>query len=94
MLVGAVSYRAEHLHATGGVHRLGDLAEALVWADELAALAPLTVAAHKMALERAAPAPGIDPVFEQAFAAAWASADAEEGRTAFLEKRRPEFRGR
>jgi enoyl-CoA hydratase len=94
MLVGAVSYRAEHLHTTGGVHRLGDLAEALVWADELAALAPLTVAAHKMALERSAPAPSFDPVFEQAFAAAWASADAEEGRTAFLEKRRPEFGGR
>ncbi len=94
MLVGAVSYRAEHLHTSGGVHRLGDLAEALVWADELATLAPLTVATHKMALERAVPTPGSDPVFEQAFAAVWASADADEGRTAFLEKRRPVFRGR
>lgn len=89
MLLGAVAYRGDHLHTSGGVHRLGDLAEALVWADELAALAPLTVAAHKLALERAAPAPS----FEQAFAAAWASSDAEEGRTAFLEKRRPQFRG-
>lgn len=94
MLLGAVTYRAESLHVSGGVHRLGDLAEALVWADELAALAPLTVATHKMAIERAAPSPGFDPVFEQAFAAVWASADAEEGRRAFLEKRRPEFHGR
>lgn len=93
MLLGAVSYRGEQLHATGAVHRLGDLAEALVWADELAALAPLTVAAHKLALERAVQVPSFDPVFEQAFAAAWASADAEEGRSAFLEKRRPQFRG-
>ena len=94
MLIGAVNYRAEHLHTSGGVHRLGDLAEALVWADELATLAPMTVAAHKMALERALPALDADPVFDQAFAAVWASADADEGRAAFLEKRRPVFRGR
>jgi enoyl-CoA hydratase len=94
MLVGAVSYRAEHLHTSGGVHRLGDLAEALVWADELAMLAPLTVAAHKLGLERSPAVPAVDPVYEQAFAAVWASADADEGRRAFLEKRRPQFRGR
>jgi enoyl-CoA hydratase len=82
------------LHVTGGVHRLGELADALVWADELAELAPLTIAAHKLGLERAAPVPGFDPVFEQAREAAWASADAEEGRTAFLDKRRPRFEGR
>jgi enoyl-CoA hydratase len=94
MLLGAVTYRGEQLHVTGGVHRLGELADALVWADELAELAPLTIAAHKLGLERAAPAPGFDPVFEQAREAAWASADAEEGRTAFLDKRRPRFEGR
>jgi enoyl-CoA hydratase len=94
MLLGAVTYRGEQLHITGGVHRLGELADALVWADELAELAPLTIATHKLGLERAAPAPGFDPVFEQAREAAWASADAEEGRTAFLDKRRPRFEGR
>ena len=33
-------------------------------------------------------------MFEAARSAAWASADAEEGRTAFLDKRRPDFTGR
>jgi enoyl-CoA hydratase len=94
MLLGAVTYRGEQLHVTGGVHRLGELADALVWADELAELAPLTIAAHKLGLERAALDAGLDPVFEQAREAAWASADAEEGRTAFLDKRRPRFQGR
>jgi enoyl-CoA hydratase len=94
MLLGAVTYSAEQLHQSGGVHRLGALAEALVWADELAMLAPMTIAAHKMALELAGPVPEFDALFEQAREAAWASADAEEGRTAFLEKRPPNFRGR
>lgn len=93
MLLAAQTYTAEQLHVTGGVHRLGGLAEALVWADELAHLAPLTIQAHKLALEGLAPAPEVDELFERARLAAWDSADAEEGRTAFLEKRRPEFRG-
>ena len=57
-------------------------------------LAPLTIQAHKLALEGLAPPPGADEVFERARSAAWDSADAEEGRTAFLAKRRPDFRGR
>lgn len=94
MLLTAQTYTAEQLHSTGAVHRFGGLAEALVWADELAALAPLTMGAHKLALEGLATPPGADEVFEAARQAAWASADAEEGRRAFLEKRRPRFEGR
>jgi enoyl-CoA hydratase len=89
MLLTGETVTAERLHDWGSVHRLGDLADALTWADELARLAPLTIAAHKFGLER----PG-DDGFERRRLAAWRSADAEEGRTAFLDKRRPRFTGR
>jgi len=92
MLLGAQQYRAEQLHSAGAVHRIGDLHDALRWADELAQLAPLTIQAHKLGLELTA-APDADAQFEAARSAAWSSADAEEGRTAFLEKRLPDFRG-
>lgn len=94
MLLSAQIYTGAQLHAMGAVHRTGGLAEALAWADELAGLAPLTIAAHKLALEGLAPSPGVDELFERARVAAWDSADAEEGRTAFLEKRRANFEGR
>jgi enoyl-CoA hydratase len=94
MLLAAQTYTAEQLHATGGVHRLGTLADAVGWAHELSRLAPLTIAGHKLGLEHAVPEPETDAAFEAARSAAWASADAEEGRTAFLEKRRPDFTGR
>lgn len=93
MLLAAQTYNADQLHVAGGVHRLGGLAEALVWADELADLAPLTIQAHKLALESPVGSTDTDERFERARLAAWDSADAEEGRTAFLDKRRPEFRG-
>lgn len=97
MLLSAETCTAERLHRSGGVHRLGGLAEALDWADHIATLAPLTIAAHKLALE-ATGSPGAtgDPhgEIEAARRAAWASDDAEEGRTAFLAKRPPVFQGR
>jgi enoyl-CoA hydratase len=93
MLVAAQTYTAEQLHGTGGIHRLGSLDDALGWAHELSRLAPLTIAGHKLGLERSAPEPGLDEQFEAARSRAWASTDAEEGRTAFLEKRRPDFTG-
>jgi len=94
MLLTAETYLAERLLASGGVHRLGDLDDALAWADEIAAMAPLTIAAHKLALE-SAPAGDLEPGgYEAARRGAWASSDAEEGRTAFLDKRRPQFDGR
>jgi enoyl-CoA hydratase len=92
MLVGAETYTALDLHRTGGIHRLGDREAAMEWAERLAALAPLTMAAHKHGLE-ADGGPHDADRFESLRTAAWQSYDAEEGRTAFLEKRRPQFRG-
>jgi enoyl-CoA hydratase len=102
MLLTAETYSAERLHLSGGVHRLGELDDALGWADEIASLAPLTIAAHKVALEGLGEPLGtldslssieVVSAIEMARRAAWASVDAEEGRTAFLAKRRPEFTG-
>lgn len=93
MLLGAEVVDADRLAAVGAIHRRGDLADALAWAGELASLAPLTIAAHKLALERSAPDPAADPLVEEARRLAWASEDAIEGRRAFLEKRPAAFRG-
>ncbi|CAB4860137.1 unannotated protein [freshwater metagenome] len=94
MLLAAQTYRTEQLVASGAIHRVGGLDAAMAWAGELVGLAPLTISSHKLALERSAPSPQHDELFEQARAAAWASLDAEEGRVAFLEKRPPNFQGR
>ena len=93
MLLAAEVYDAERLHAAGAVHRLGDLDAALAWAGEIARLAPLSIAGHKLALEVVAGDVEPDHRIEAARAAAWGSADAEEGRRAFLDKRTPAFRG-
>ncbi len=94
MLLAAETIDTERAYGIGFVQRMGDLDTALGWADEIAALAPLTIDAHKTAFERLAWQPPDDPEVASTFAAAWASADAREGRTAFLEKRAPRFRGR
>ena len=93
MLLAAEQYDAAALHAAGVVHRLGDLAVALDWARQLATLAPLSMAAHKLALESSGPPPAPDDAVEAARRAAWASGDAREGRQAFLEKRPARFTG-
>jgi enoyl-CoA hydratase len=87
MLLAAEVVKGDEAHRLGLVQRLGDLGDALAWADEVAALAPLTLRAHKALLE-AQPGAGA------AVAEAWASADLQEGLAAFRERRRPVFHAR
>jgi len=91
MLVGTENYSAERLHTLGGIHRLGDLSDAKEWAQRLAQFAPLTVVAHKLGLETLGAEYDEVAAFESARQTAWASADAEEGRAAFLAKRSANF---
>ena len=90
MLLAAATIDGEEAHRLGMVQRLGDLGAALDWAAEIATLAPLTIAGHKLTLERG----GDDPAVGEAFARAWGSEDVAEGRAAFHERRPPRFQGR
>lgn len=93
LLLACDQIGADLAHARGLVDRIGDAKEALALAAEIAALAPLTLAYNKLALDRDDLA--VDaPVLVEAFERCWASADLEEGRTARSEKRRPVFEGR
>ena len=87
MLLAAEVVKGDEAHRLGLVQRLGDLDAALSWADDVAALAPLTIRAHKAALEGA-------PDAEAAIGRAWTSDDLQEGLAAFRERRRPVFRAR
>jgi enoyl-CoA hydratase len=87
MLLAAEVVKGDEAHRLGLVQRLGGLDEALAWADDVAALAPLTLRAHKAALEGRTDA-------ADAVARAWASADLQEGLAAFRERRRPVFHAR
>ena len=94
MLLAAEVVDGERAHELGLVQRLGDLSDALAWADEIAALAPLTIAGHKAALNRVeAGGPDDDAAGADAFRRAWSSADLQEGLAAFRERRPPVFRG-
>jgi enoyl-CoA hydratase len=87
MLLAAEVVKGDEAHRVGFVQRLGAHEDALGWADEIAALAPLTLRAHKAALEA-------QPDARTAFERAWASDDLREGLAAFHDRRRPLFHGR
>jgi enoyl-CoA hydratase len=97
MLLAAETLDGEAAHRAGLVQRLGRLDDALAWAAEVARLAPLTIAGHKLMLARLeAGLVGADPdgAVAAAFNRAWASADLAEGMAAFRERRSPTFHGR
>ncbi|MEO9323952.1 enoyl-CoA hydratase [Nocardioides sp. C4-1] len=69
--------------------RSGTLDDAIVWAQEIATLAPLSIAHNKAVLNGAD-----DAAAEVSFAACWASDDVREAATARAERRTPVFTGR
>lgn len=92
MLLAASEVDGATAAAQGFVQRLGILDDALAWAEEIAALAPLTIAGHKASLNRIEPALS-DPDVRAAWERAWGSEDLVEGMAAFRERRPPVFRG-
>lgn len=92
---------AEEALRVGLITRLVPLAEIeeRVWAlaKEVAALAPLAHQGHKRLLETVLVNPrleGLTPEQEGLPFACYDTADFQEGRRAFMEKRRPQFKGR
>ena len=83
---------AEDAWRLGFAQARGDLADAQALAGASVSLAPLSQAGSKVGFDASSP----DAVarYEAAFAAAWASDDAREGRIAFTERRSPAFEGR
>jgi enoyl-CoA hydratase len=94
VLIGVETLDAERAHRLGLVDRLGDLDDALAWAQEIATLAPLTLEYNKLALNTVADLDPDDERVTKAMMACWTSEDAAEGQRARAERRPPEFRGR
>jgi enoyl-CoA hydratase len=99
MLLAALTYTGAEAFGFGMVQKVGPVDDTLAWAEQLAQLAPLTIAGHKVGLnetERGAglPADGPTPIYQAVFARAWGSEDLQEGLAAFRERRPADFQGR
>jgi enoyl-CoA hydratase len=90
MLLAAATLDRDEAQHRGLVDRSGSLQDAIAWADEIAELAPLSIAHSKLVLNGSA---GDDEI-DTSFAAVWASADVQEAAAARSERRTPVFEGR
>jgi enoyl-CoA hydratase len=97
MLLAAEVCSGARAHQVGLVTRLAEPAElvdaALGWADQIAGLAPLTLAGFKAGLNQAEGELEWSPAYRDAFDRAWASQDLQEGLAAFADRRNPGFTG-
>jgi len=94
MLLAGDVLDADDALRLGLAQRTGGLDAALAWAEEAAALAPLSVAGQKLALDRLSGRTVADADVQAAFDRVWTSDDRLEGIRAFREKRPARFEGR
>ncbi|GAA4124967.1 enoyl-CoA hydratase [Knoellia locipacati] len=93
VLTGAV-LTADDAWRLGFTQVRGDLDAALELARRAVDLAPLTQAGSKLGFDTHGGDHADVARYEAAFATAWSSDDLSEGRSAFRERRTPEFQGR
>lgn len=94
LLLGAGTCTAEHALTCGLADRAGTLDDAVEWAAQIAALAPLSLAYSKRALEQLFEQQPWPASLDAAFEKCWTSADLQEGIQARTDKRLPNFKGR
>jgi enoyl-CoA hydratase len=91
LMLAAESLDRDEALACGLADRAGTLDDALAWAREIAAFAPLALAHNKLVLNGTT---ADDAAIEKSFADVWASDDVQEAARARSERRAPVFRGR
>jgi enoyl-CoA hydratase len=93
MLLTAEKLTADVALQTGMANRIGTLADAQKWAEEIAGLAPLALRHAKRVLNDDGAYEEPEPVHKELFDKAWGSEDVVEAQVARVQKRPPNFKG-
>ena len=93
MLLAAERLDADTALQTGMANRIGTLADAQAWAQEIAGFAPLALQHAKRVLNDDGAYDDPRPAHQELFDRAWASQDIIEAQVARIEKRPPRFQG-
>jgi enoyl-CoA hydratase len=93
MLIAAERLTADDALLTGMANRIGTLADAQAWAEEIAGFAPIALQHAKRVLNDDGAYEDAWPAHKELFDRAWSSEDIVEAQVARIEKRPPNFKG-
>ena len=93
MLIAAERLTADNALQTGMANRIGSVADAQAWAQEIAGFAPLALQHAKRVLNDDGAYDEAWPSHKELFDRAWSSQDIVEAQVARIEKRPPNFKG-